>query len=305
MRNEPTHTLRILLDKLFDYAGMFPPASRSFEAALKESSSFSTTLKRPWMVASDIVLDTEHAHKLLGVNLGVYPFEYPLKVCLLATEDPTSVISTAIELRRKEPQVEISSLEAKVSPEAMPEALEHYLPFTSTTGTPIALEPNLSGDDWEDTLKRSIGALKASSLRPALKCRLTGPTGISPERFAAAILAVSDAGVPLKVTGGLHHPIVERERYGFPMGFLNVASAVMFRRALGTRLSHTSLVELLTSDDAHAFTFSDVLQYKKISISAAELRHCKGIAHFTIGSCSLHEPDHDLSRLFGDTPEQR
>jgi len=47
-----------LLERLFDYADMFPPAQRSFEDALKESASLATTLVRPWLVASDIVLDT-------------------------------------------------------------------------------------------------------------------------------------------------------------------------------------------------------------------------------------------------------
>ena len=85
------------------------------------------------------------------------------------------------------------------------------------------------------------------------------------------------------------------------MGFLNFASAVMLRRTLGTRISHTILVELLTNDDARAFEFRDSLQFKSLKISAAELRHAKGLAHCTIGSCSLHEPDQDLSRLFGDS----
>ena len=300
MTNESNNTLRILLDRIFDYAGMFPPASRSFEAALKESSSFHTTLKRPWMVASDLVLDTEHARKLLGVNLGIYPFEHPLRVCILGTEDPESVILTARELLRKEPKVTVSSLEVKVSPQAMPEALEHFSSFAASTGAPLAFEPNLSGADWEETLKHTIDILKGSSLRPALKCRLTGPSGIAADRFASAIIDATDAGVPLKVTGGLHHPIVEPERYDFPMGFLNVASAVMLRRTLGTRISHPILVELLTNHDARAFEFRDSLQFKSLKISAAELRHAKGLAHCTIGSCSLHEPDQDLSRLFGD-----
>lgn len=301
MPNESNNTLRIILDRIFDYAGMFPPASRSFESALQESSSFRSTLKRPWMVASDLVLDTEHAHKLVGVNLGVYNFTYPVRVCLLATEDPESVISTALELGRKEPKIEISSLETKASPAAIAETLEHYGRFLSSGSTSLGVEPNLAGDDWENTLASTVQALRASPLRPALKCRLTGSTGITPDRFASALIAATDAGVPLKVTGGLHHPIVERERYGFPMGFLNVACAVMLRRVLGTRVSHAALLELLTNEDPATFEFGDTLHFKKLTLSAAELRHAKGSASFTIGSCSLHEPDQDLTRLFGNT----
>jgi hypothetical protein len=300
MTNKSNSALHILLDRIFDYAGMFPPASRSFEDSLQESGSFRHTLKRPWMVASDLVLDTEHARKLLRVNLGIYPFAHPLRVCLLATEDPGSVTSTALELGHKEPKVEISSIETKASPEAIPETLDYYRSLISSAGPLLGIEPNLSGEEWEAVLHHSVEALKASHLRPALKCRLTGPTGISPERLASAIIATTDSGLPLKVTGGLHHPIVERDRYDLPMGFLNVASAVMFRRVLGTRVSHANLVELLTNADPNGLELKDGLQFKKLKLSMAELRHAKGMAPFAIGSCSLHEPDHDLSRLFGD-----
>jgi hypothetical protein len=252
------------------------------------------------MVASDLVLDTEHARKLLRVNLGIYPFAHPLRVCLLATEDPGSVTSTALELGRKEPTVEISSIETKASPEAIPETLDYYRSLLSSGGPLLGIEPNLSGEDWESVLHRSVEALKVSPLRPALKCRLTGPTGISPERFASAIIAITDSGLPLKVTGGLHHPIVERDRHDLPMGFLNVVSAVMFRRVLGARVSHDTLVELLTNTDPKGLGIEECLQFKKLKLSMAELRHAKGMAPFTIGSCSLHEPDQDLSRLFGD-----
>lgn len=300
MTNGANSALRIILERLFDYAGMFPPASRSFEMALAESGSFGSTLKRPWMVGSDLVLDTEHARKLVAVNLGIYSFKHPVRVCLLATEDSESVISTALELGRKEPKVQISALETKASPEAIPETIDYYRSFISSSGPLLGVEPNLSGEDWESVLHNSVEALAASPLRPAMKCRLTGQTGISAERFASAIIATTDAGLPLKVTGGLHHPIVERERYGFPMGFLNVACGVMFRRALGTRVSRARLVELLTNADPTALELGDYLRFKKLTISSAELRLAKEMAPFAIGSCSLHEPDHDLSRLFGD-----
>lgn len=302
MAGERTSSLRILLDRLFDYAGMFPPASRSFEEALQESGSFRATLKRPWMIASDLVLDTEHARKLIGVNLGVYPFPSPLRICLLGTEDPESVMETVRQIAHKEPAVAVSSVEIKGAPAAIAETIDQYASLVSSGETTLALEPNLSGDDWEGALQQAVASLRKSPLRPALKCRLTGATGITAERFAAAIITSCDAGVPLKVTGGLHHPIVEQERYGFPMGFLNVTSGVMFRRAFGGKITQSLLVEILTNSDHKAYGLGDALRFKELKLSLSELQHVKSIAPFTIGSCSLAEPDHDLTRLFGDTP---
>lgn len=298
MALHPDDSLRVLLTNIFDYAGMFPPASRSFEAALLESSSFPTTLSRPWMVSSDIVLDTEHAHKLLGVNLGMYSARTPFRVCLLATEDPDRVLYEATSLLRKEPKIEITSLEVKTSPELVEETLEQYVSFTSSHGIPLCLEPNLSHKEWREALHTTIDKLRISPIRPALKCRLTGPTGISSDRFAAAITAANEHGIPLKVTGGLHHPIVEPDRYPFPMGFLNVSVAVMLHRHLRGQISAAAIEKILTNQEPKAFTFGEVLGYRDLSISLSDLRAAKTKSHFTIGSCSIHEPDGDLSRLF-------
>ena len=294
------NSLHILLASLFDYAGMFPPASRSFEAALKETSSLENKLSRPWMVASDIVLDTEHAHKLRGVNLGQYSARNPFRVCVLATEDSQRVLDEVSHLLRKEPSVVVTSIEVKASPDAMTETLEQYGSFCSAHGILLCVEPNLSQETWREDLTATVAALKTSPIRPALKCRLTGPTGIGAERFAAAIIAANECGVPLKVTGGLHHPIVEPERYPFPMGFLNVSVGVMLHRHLGKRVSPKTLEEILTNQDPKAFSFGEQLGYKELRISLADLQRAKSKGHFTIGSCSLHEPDEDLSRVFAE-----
>lgn len=298
MALHPDDSLRVLLTNLFDYAGMFPPASRSFEAALQESSSFPTTLARPWMVSSDIVLDTEHAHKLLGVNLGMYAARTPFRVCLLATEDPDRVMHEAMGLLRREPKIEITSLEVKTSPELLDETLEQYGAFASSHDITLCLEPNLSHEEWREALRTTVDALRISPIRPTLKCRLTGPTGIASDRFAAAITAANEHGIPLKVTGGLHHPIVEPDRYPFPMGFLNVSVAVMLHRHLGDQLSAAALEKILTNQDPRAFTFGEYLGFRDFKISVSELRAVKERGHFAIGSCSIHEPDRDLSRLF-------
>lgn len=294
------NSLHVLLAKLFDYAGMFPPASRPFEAALKETSSLESTLSRPWMVASDIVLDTEHAHKLRGVNLGEYATRNPFRVCVLATEDSQRVLDEVTHLLRKEPAVVVTSIEVKASPDAVAETLEQYGGFCSSHDILLCVEPNLSVDTWREDLNATVAALKTSSLHPALKCRLTGPTGIGAERFATAIIAANESRVPLKVTGGLHHPIVEPDRYPFPMGFLNASVGVMLHRHLEKRVSPKTLQEILTNQDPKAFTFGEELGYKELRISVADLQEARNRGHFTIGSCSLHEPDEDLSRVIAE-----
>lgn len=82
------------------------------------------------------------------------------------------------------------------------------------------------------------------------------------------------------------------------MGFLNLAAAVMFRRALGHAAPLEILERLLTNSSAAALSLTTGLAFENLLLSAAKLQAAKKEAHFSIGSCSLHEPDADLLRLF-------
>jgi len=293
----PQYSLDILLHKLFDYAGMFPPVQRSFDQALRESSSFPTTLSRPWIVGSDLVLDTANARKLASENFRALGYRSPPVICVLATEETLHVTETVSALADRGQHVQLAAIEAKVQPDSMSEIVAAYAPLTTSLGALLAIEPDLSGEDWRESLSKTAAFISRVRGSVALKCRCSGPTGIGPDRLAAAIIEVSDKGIAFKVTGGLHHPIVEPDRYPFPTGFLNVVSALMLRRAMGESAPESFLVELLSNRSISEIQFHSGLAYRGISISHDQLIQAKLQAHFSIGSCSLHEPDSDLSRL--------
>lgn len=297
MSIHPSSPLDSLLRRLFDYAGMFPPAQRSFEDALKESASLATTLVRPWLVASDIVLDTRHARRLAELNISALGYADKPSICVLVTEPYDQVLSVVESLERSSPPVDIASFELKISAGAAAEAIATWSPLSKRCSALLALEPDLSGENWQENLKMTVVAISQSGARAALKCRLTGPTGISAERCASAIIAACDAQIDFKVTGGLHHPIVAPDRHQYPMGFVNVVAAVMFRRVLGDGITHSALTELLTNSSWNAFSWHSGLSYGDYNISLEQLRAAKGARHFSIGSCSLHEPDLFLGEL--------
>jgi hypothetical protein len=300
MKENSRDTLELLLLSLFDYAGMFPPAGRSFHEALKESASLPTSLTRPGMLSSDLVLDIEHARKLITTDLRAHGFSRDISMCLLASETPQRTLEVATGILtttcKDGLRVSISSLEAKVVIEGISPLIETFLPFTQQNSILLALEPDLSTSDWQANLKSTLSAIKGTGI--ALKCRCSAPTGIGPERLSAAIIEACDNNTPFKVTGGLHHPIVERERYDNNIGFLNLAAGVLLRRAKGEQLSHTRLLALLTNPSFQAITTGETLAYDGISISYDQAAHAKSAAPFSIGSCSLHEPDADIERLF-------
>jgi hypothetical protein len=84
------------------------------------------------------------------------------------------------------------------------------------------------------------------------------------------------------------------------MGFLNVATAVMLKRALQHSLSESSLADILTNSSYQSFSWDNGLRFGDFAISLDQLIAARNLAHFSIGSCSLHEPDADLLS-FSDT----
>lgn len=298
-----TLPLDIMLERLFDYAGMFPPASRSFAEALRESADLSSTLERPWLVACDLVLDTQHARNLLDIKLSdcdfkSYGFKSTLTICLLATEEHAEVINVAQRLSAPPPSGDIncriSSIEAKVTPASLTGTLAAFKDYTSTNQILLALEPDLSTDSWRSTLKETVREISMLGSNVALKCRCSGPAGIEAPTLAQAIIESADAKISLKVTGGLHHPIVDQARNPYPIGFLNLAAAVMFRRTLGAKAPLERLIELLQNSSMEAFSFASGLLFKDLQISKEQLLQARSQAHLSIGSCSLSEPDNDL-----------
>ncbi|MEY4701927.1 MAG: hypothetical protein RL326_2114 [Pseudomonadota bacterium] len=298
--HNPMSAFDCLLERLFDYAGMFPPAQRDFEAALRESASLGSTLRRPWLVASDLVLDAAHIRKLPECKLSEFGFTSPLTICALATEPVEQTLTALQSLTAASLPIRLSSIEVKIADDAATQAIEIWKELATQYNALLAIEPDLSRSNWDEQLDSCVTAISKSNGRVALKCRLTGLTGIGPDRLARAIARGCELGLPFKVTGGLHHPIVDRALHEYPMGFLNVTTAVMLKRALHSALSEPTLVDILTNSSYQSFSWENGLQFGDFAISLDQLTSAKNLAHFSIGSCSLHEPDADLLS-FSDT----
>ncbi|MFO0416447.1 MAG: hypothetical protein ACK5Y6_04090 [Pseudomonadota bacterium] len=294
----------LILKGLFDYAGMFPPAQRSFEQALAERASFVTTLQRPWMLGADIVLDVEHTRRLAQVISPELVGGGSFAVCVLVTEGLAETKDCVTHLmqnaKKNRVELKVAAFEVRVSEANIAKVLGELGGYADQVDALLALEPDLSGDNWRAVLEATLGEIAAKRPGSALKCRLTGPTAIGPERLAAAIALSADVGLPFKVTGGLHHPIPEPGVHPFSIGFLNVSAAVYGRRALGAALSEGELAQLLVCDSLTELSIKeDGFTWRGHTVSLEQLKKAQAAAHFSIGSCSLYEPDQDLGRLVG------
>ena len=315
--------LEVLVDGLFDYAGMFPPSSLSFDDAIIASASFSHELKRPSLVGADLVLGVEHLSRLrieLLQQIG-FDSQRAFLVCVLgstlaAAEEPSRADELkSLELfNRTEANSSIRrhivSYELKLSQNLQTDhhsAVQRVSEIQSRLEKErlmIFLEPDLSVAAWESVLENICGVIKvvndsSEGPRIGLKARASGPTAATPAKFAAIISEVATAQLHFKATAGLHHPIVERARYHNELGFLNMATALYLKRHLGSAFSNQDLLGCLTCEQSSAYRFEDELQWNEQRLSVRDLELLKENFHFSIGSCSLHEPDQDLLRLFG------
>lgn len=287
---------RRLLEAVLDYAGMFPPAGLTLEAALREYDSARSGL-HGWLLGR-ILLGLDRLPEL-EAGLGGKPGEQAgasLRIGAIATGRS---IARLDEVRRFNERwagvasvesVEISAGEPSEIP-AIARALE---------GLEVFFE--VRPDSSLDTCLETIAAAGAGA-----KIRTGGVTsGAFPDTdtLARFILASARAGVPFKATAGLHHAL----RGEYPLtheadsettvmhGFLNLSAAAALVYSAEAGLSEAQSV--LDAASNAAFTFSsDGLHWGERSVAVADLVEMRRRFFRSFGSCSFAEPVGDLAAL--------
>lgn len=285
-----------LLRGLFDYAGMFPPAALSFEGALETSARFGG-LYRPFLVNGDMVLTLEEAQKLTpdALKEASYP-RHELKLCLVGInkDNLQQAIAFASEERGI---VQVVAIEAATD---LTEDWTVERDQLAQLGVAFYVEPRVTNADWpsrEAEIWNFVDRLNEGG-SVGLKVRAAGPTALSAATFARIIGEVNARNIPFKATQGLHHPIPE-PRYGNEFGFLGLTMALRLDHALG--LTEAERLEILLSDEPADFVLYDGFGFKLKRAMAQRVTQAMQAVPFGIGSCSLDEPDQDLTRLF-DSP---
>lgn len=302
--------LETLIEALFDYSGTFPPASKSLDEAIRETAGFSKTLRRPWILESHLVVDEVGLEYLIGRDLRSFGFDHgaEVRLCVLAAYKSTKLVELlwraeeavrmdGVSLKLSSVEIKLTHDQVRSTPELRDDltVLRASIPSIDTL---IVLEPNLSESNWQEVLEIVADTAREHSL-VGIKCRCTGPTAVDAHKLAQSLISAADREIPFKVTGGLHHPIVETARYKNSLGFLNLVTAVMLRRSIEKKIPVETIARLLVNEAPGSFDLSRGLSYADHVISLEKLREVKALTHFSIGSCSLTEPDDDLVRLLG------
>ena len=259
--------MRAALERLIDYAGLFPPAKLPLEEALTQyerarEGAASWVLSR-FIIRAEALIDLRKClNGRTGIELSVIAAPAMFEVVARARHEGWAMI-TAIEV-----------------------PLGDY-----SIGGCVRQSRRARLDDLPIYVEHSHGRLAmdelaAGGLRAKLRCGGIKPSSFpSVEAIAGFIAEASAAGVPFKATAGLHHPLRHFNRDAGVMmhGFLNVLAAA----AHAPHVDRARLEAILAAERLEELDLSD----------EAEIRRARRERFVSYGSCSFEEPVEDLRAL--------
>jgi hypothetical protein len=318
-------TLRTLMARAIDYAGMFPPARLPLAAAVAEYHELHRD-PAAWMLAR-FVCPVAHLAELArlwqpdgGPLLAVAALGSggatlaELAEHTRADADAIAGFTAGARRRGIVDQVEIRLPTALLAGHDADElaqlvaGLHATLHRATPVGILLALEAPLAGEPG-GALRGLLGgierwnrsAIPAGQLPVCVKLRCGGLDAAavpSIGELAAAIAASRDHAVPIKATQGLHHafPQFDAAVGARTHGFVNLLVAGVLARA--ARLDEGEIAALLAEDDPARFRFTDdELAWGACRASLADVAAGRRHGLISFGSCSFVEPRDDLAGL--------
>jgi hypothetical protein len=304
--------VEVLLSRLIDYAGLFPPAALDMRSAVTNYDSYLRS-GYSWMLGR-FILPAGRLNEFEEA-LGQLPLAEPwnpthrkvrnewgtLGVSALLGAAPEADIARVVgfNARMSNPgngrTAVVESVEVKVESPADVAWMATIIPRELAA----YFETPLAGHEAE-----CIDAIAKCGRRA--KVRTGGETADKiPDaaRLVEFVRLCANAKVPFKATAGLHHPIrsVHPLTYqpdspsGFMHGFLNVFLAAAFVKAgMETRLA----MELLEEQSAAALQFdSEAVVWREQRLPWPVIAAARQDLAVSFGSCSFTEPVDDLRSL--------
>lgn len=299
-------SLRQLIARSIDYAGLFPPCSLELGPALDKQAAY---VRSPdeWML-STFVLPVARFDEA-GAFLAPFNREHPLRVSALGPKkEGIGDFLNELKLTREAMQSFCDRHAGLVSIQQ----LEMALPKDADVAVLTEARGILAGTEWQNfweapanAAEQAIDALaesnaSASGRAFAFKLRTGGVTADafpSAQQIARALVAATQSQVPIKFTAGLHHPVRQyRDEVQAKMhGFLNVLGAGVL--AAQHRWDEKQTSEVLECEEAGLFSFAEnSFRWRDWEVKIDQIeRHRQLVTSF--GSCSFEEPREDLRAL--------
>ncbi len=286
-------SLRVLLSDLVDYAGLFPPAGLSMDAAVQNYSRYLAS-EDAWALGR-FVLPVSRFGEFEEARTKLVEDRRVWRVSALLGADPDSDIAAIGEFNlRNRVTAHVDAIEAKASSGADVGRIQAHLPDGITAYIEVSPE----------RAPEILSFIKAAGVRAKLR---TG--GVKPDMFpspaavAGFLHECARLEVAFKATAGLHHPLrctkpltyETNAPTGVMHGFLNVflAAALAMQGA-----SESTVARVLENREAGAFRFDDQgVHFQEWTVSLEHLATARRTFAISFGSCSFEEPLADLREL--------
>jgi hypothetical protein len=269
-------SVRILLDSLIDYAGLFPPASLSMPVAVRNYDEYRRS-EHAWVLGRFIV----PVSRLEELDDAAADEEQTgfLQLSVLAGSDIDE------DVRAIEGRHEIEAIEMKAS-----------------TKSEIDRAAKAIGGAWttyvEVTDLALLDTIRKRGMRA--KVRTGGVTADAipePEHVAAFIRACVDRKLAFKATAGLHHPLRCQRALTYDddapqatmHGFMNMLLATALPRLAADILNET---EITAFDFGHGG-----VSWRGERVTIDKLTSVRRDLLTSFGSCSFTEPVAELKEL--------
>jgi len=308
-----SQSLRAFMTGIIDYAGLYPPTNLPIEDAFQNFVRYQSDAQA-WMLSRFVIPASRLGE--LSQFAEIFPKDKPLSFsCVGRSGNDAAEFLDNLNLDL----ADIQSFREKYTPNVIVDMFEVALPVSALTDKPAAHELvketaerlNMNGiavfleapfgDGWQDRADLLIRSMrKIKDKHVGFKLRTGGVTSDkfpSPEQVAWAIVSTREAGIPIKCTAGLHHPIRHYNDSVFTKmhGFLNVFGAGLL--ALTNGLSQEQLTSIIADEDPAHFSFDDTgFSWKDFRVDKIDIAAHRNVMT-SFGSCSFDEPREDLQAL--------
>jgi hypothetical protein len=297
-------SLRALLNRAIDYAGMFPPCALALEPALRNQANYVRS-PEAWMLNGFVV--PVQQFDAATHFFSEFDSQHPLRVAALgpkttSPDDFVGVLQDSVTAIRS-----FSKYKTNV---ATVSHLEMFLPdgvdaASLKEASVIAGELPVFWEAPSERAERTVGLIAEHNSDEGTavfgyKLRTGGVTADAfptSAQIARAVVAAATHQVPIKFTAGLHHPVRQfRDEVKAKMhGFLNVLGAAVLatEHAWNAGLAGA----MLDDEDARSFSFTDdFFAWRDWKIATDRLQDQRKFVK-SVGSCSFDEPREDLRAL--------
>jgi hypothetical protein len=284
--------LRILLEGLIDYAGLFPPAALAMPEAVLNYAAYRTGPDR-WALGR-FVVPADRLPEFERATDGLAAPGDPWLLSVLVGANEAGQVEAARAFNARHAAANDATADVLEGKAATAEGIA-ALAAAARPGFTLHVE--VPADPDPAPLIAAIGAAGArAKIRTGGVTAEAFPSAVQVARFLAACVRL---GVPFKATAGLHHPI--RAVYpltyapdaprGTMFGYLNVVLATALLHGGGSQADATRLLE---ESRLGAFAFSDHgVSWEGFRFALADLAESRRLA-LGVGSCSFDEPLDDL-----------